>query len=80
MLIFDEGERASEERVINFRADLPLHIAVQYGENVDVDNKFICLYQLTGAPSKNVDLELVFGMSQNGLVKMDRAFQVPKVQ
>jgi len=78
MLIFDEGERASEERVINFRADLPLHIAVQYGENVDVDNKFICLYQLTGEPNKNVDLELVFGMSQNGLVKMDRAFQVPK--
>merc|ERR1711902_93227 len=29
-------------------------------------------------PSKNVDLELVFRMSQNGLIKMDRAFQVPK--
>ena len=60
------------------RADLPFHIAVQYGENVDVDNKFICLYQLSGEPSKNVDLELVFRMSQNGLVKMDRSFQVPK--
>jgi len=76
LLIFDEGERASEERVISLKADLPLHIAVQYGENVDVDNKFICLYQLSGEPSKNVDLDLVFRMSQNGLVTMDRAFQV----
>ena len=78
LLIFDEGERASEERVISLKADLPLHLAVQYGENVDIDNKFICLYQLGNEQSQNVDLELVFGMSQNGLVKIDRAFLVTK--
>ena len=74
LLIYDEGEKLSEERVINLKADLPLHLAVQYGENVDIANKFISLYQIGSEELKNAELELVFSMTQDGLVKLGRAF------
>merc|ERR1712227_686737 len=74
LLIYDEGEKLSEERVINLKADLPLHLAVQYGENVDIANKFISLYQIGSEELKNAELELVFSVTQDGLVKLGRAF------
>jgi len=74
LLIFDEGEKLSEERVINLKADLPLHLAVQYGENVDIGNRFISLYQIGSEELKNAELELVFGVTHDGLVNMGRAF------
>merc|ERR1712107_479253 len=55
-------------------ADLPLHLAVQYGENVDIANKFISLYQIGSEELKNAELELVFSMTHDGLVKLGRAF------
>merc|ERR1712029_1167641 len=74
LLIYDEGEKLSEERVINLKADLPLHLAVQYGENVDIANKFISLYQIGSEELKNAELELVFSVTHHGLVKLGRAF------
>jgi len=73
--IMDEGEAAMEERIIGLKADLPLHLALQYGENVEIDNRFISLYQLGSEAEemKNVDLELVFSMNQQGLINLDRA-------
>merc|ERR1712107_42884 len=55
-------------------ADLPLHLAVQYGENVDIANKFISLYQIGSEELKNAELELVFSVTHDGLVKLGRAF------
>ena len=78
ILILDEGEKATEERLVHLKADLPLHLAVQYGENVDVDNRFICLYQLGAEQQQSTDLELVFRMSQDGLVELDRAHAVTR--
>ena len=70
LLLFDEGERASESRVVNIKADLPLHLAVQYGENVQVDNRFISLYQLGAEEVNDANIELKFNINQDGLFKL----------
>merc|ERR1719219_2619156 len=75
LMIFDEGETTRDERIIGLKADLPLHLAVQYGENVDIANRFISLYQF-GAEAeemKNAELELVFTLNEKGLISLDRA-------
>jgi len=72
VLIYDEGDNASDERMINFRADLPISVALQYSENVNVENKFIALYQIESENAKNADLELVFKMTHDGMVKMEK--------
>jgi len=74
-MIFEEGEAAKDERIIRLKADLPLHLAVQYGENVEINNRFISLYQLgaEGEEIKNAKLELVFTLSGDGLVLLNRA-------
>jgi len=74
LVIFDEGEAAKEERIITLKADLPLHLALQYGEHVDISNRFISLYELAGHQEmKNAELELAFSVSPQGLINMDRA-------
>ena len=74
LVIFDEGEAAKEERIITLKADLPLHLALQYGEHVDISSRFISLYELAGHEEmKNADLELAFSVSPQGLINMDRA-------
>ena len=74
LVIFDEGEAAKEERIITLKADLPLHLALQYGEHVDISNRFISLYELAGHQEmKNADLELAFSVSPQGLINLDRA-------
>jgi len=72
VLIYDEGDNASDERMINLKADLPISIALQYSENVSVENKFITLYQIESENAKNADLELVFKMTHNGMIKMEK--------
>jgi len=72
ILIFDEGDKVTEKRSLKIKADLPLHLAVQYGENVQVDNKFITLYQIGEDERKDSDLTLVFEMSQDGLVHLTK--------
>jgi len=72
VLIYDEGDNASDERMINFRADLPISVALQYSENVNVENKFIALYQIESENAKNADLELVFKMTHDGMVEMEK--------
>merc|ERR1711963_653251 len=42
------------------------------GENVQVDNKFITLYQIGEDERKDSDLTLVFEMSQDGLVQLTK--------
>lgn len=73
--ILDEGEAAKGERVLCIKADLPLHLAVQYGDHVNINNRFISLYQLAaeGEEMRNAEVELVFTLSQQGLVTLDRA-------
>merc|ERR1719422_1920599 len=73
ILIFDEGDKVTEKRSSKIKADLPLHLAVQYGENVQVENKFITLYQIGKDERKESDLTLVFEMSQDGLVHLKKA-------
>merc|ERR1712083_795077 len=53
-------------------ADLPISIALQYSENVSVENKFITLYQIESENAKNAGLELVFKMTHNGMIKMEK--------
>jgi len=74
-MIFDEGETTRDQRIIGLKADLPLHLAVQYGENVDIANRFISLYQFgaEGEEMKNAEVELVFTLSEQGLISLDRA-------
>jgi len=72
VLIYDEGDKASDERMINLRVDLPVSIALQYAENVNVENKFIALYQIESENARNADLELVFKMTHDGMVKMEK--------
>jgi len=72
VLIYDEGDNASDERRINLRADLPVSIALQYSENVNVENKFITLYQIERENARNADLELVFKMTHNGMITLEK--------
>ena len=39
VVINDEGNSASTERMVNITADLPLSLALQYVENVNIENK-----------------------------------------
>jgi len=75
LTILEEGETAKGERTLVIKSDLPLHLAVQYGENVNINNRFISLYQLgvEGEELKNAELELVFTLSQQGLITLARA-------
>lgn len=75
LTILDEGETAKGERTVGIKADLPLHLALQYGEHVNINNRFIALYQLAveGEEMRNAEVELVFTLSQQGLVTLDRA-------
>jgi len=72
ILLFDEGEKSSEARDITIKADLPLHLAVQYGENVNIENKFITLYQVGAEQAKDVEIVALFNMSDDGLIKMSK--------
>merc|ERR1711892_1588763 len=72
VLIYDEGDNASDERMINLRVDLPISIALQYSENVNVENKFITLYQIESENARNADLELVFRMTHDGMIRMEK--------
>jgi len=72
VLIYDEGDNASDERRINLRADLPVSIALQYSENVNIENKFITLYQIESENARNADLELVFKMTHNGMILLEK--------
>ena len=73
--ILDEGEAAKGERTVGIKADLPLHLALQYGEHVNINNRFIALYHLAveGEEMRNAEVELVFTLSQQGLVSLNRA-------
>jgi len=78
VLIYDEGDNASILRRINLRADFPVSIALQYAENVTIENKFITLYQVEGENGKATDIELVFKMTQNGMVNMETVKEISK--
>jgi len=73
VLIYDEGDNASDERMVNVRADLPVSIALQYSENVNVENKFISLYQIESEGAKDADLELMFRMTHDGMINVEKA-------
>jgi len=70
VLIHDEGDSASMEKIINIRADIPVSIALQYSENVNIENRFIALYQVVGETVNNADLEVFFHVDHNGMIKM----------
>jgi len=78
VLIFDEGDSAATERMISVRTDLPVSIALQYSETVAVENKFISLYQIESEEAKNADLELVFILNKNGMIKLDKVHLLTK--
>lgn len=72
VVINDEGDSASSERIVNITADLPLSLALQYSENVNIENKFIALHQIESEVTKNAELELVFKVNQNGMIEMEK--------
>jgi len=72
VVINDEGDNASSERAVIIKADLPLSLAIQYSENVNIENKFIALYQIESEVAKNTDLELHFKINQHGMMKMEK--------
>merc|ERR1712004_666346 len=72
VLVCDEGDNGASSRSLSIRADLPVSVAVQYAENVQVDNRFIALYQIERDNMKNADLELVFKLDKNGMIKMEK--------
>jgi len=78
VLIYDEGDNASDERMVNVRADLPVSIALQYSENVNVENKFISLYQIESEGAKDADLELMFRMTHDGMINVEKAQLITK--
>jgi len=78
LVITDEGDNANSAKTFTIKSDLPLSLALQYSESVDITNKFISLYQVDGDTTKNVDLEITFAMNQNGMVRMERVKGIPK--
>merc|ERR1712107_62971 len=62
----------ASSRSLSIRADLPVSVALQYAENVPVDNRFIALYQIESDNMKNADLELGFKLDKNGMIKMEK--------
>merc|ERR1712038_2208630 len=69
----DEGDNGASSRSLSIRADLPVSVALQYAENVPVDNRLIALYQIETDNMKNADLELGFKLDKNGMIKMEKA-------
>jgi len=78
VLICDEGDSGSADKTISIRADLPVSIALQYAENVSVENRFIALYQIESDGAKNADLELAFRLDKNGMVKLEKVHLLTK--
>merc|ERR1711902_471380 len=72
VLVCDEGDNGASSRSLSIRADLPVSVALQYAENVPVDNRFIALYQIESDNMKNADLELGFKLDKNGMIKMTK--------
>merc|ERR1712004_175721 len=72
VLVCDEGDNGASNRSLSIRADLPVSVALQYAENVPVDNRFIALYQIESDNMKNADLELGFKLDKNGMIKIDK--------
>merc|ERR1712218_679519 len=72
VLICDEGDNGAANRSLSIRADLPVSIALQYAENVAVENRFIALYQIESDNTKNADLELGFKVDKNGMIKLEK--------
>merc|ERR1712190_710847 len=72
VLVCDEGDNGASNRSLSIRADLPVSVALQYAENVPVDNRFIALYQIESDNMKNADLELGFKLDKNGMIKMEK--------
>jgi len=70
VLVCDEGDSALSPKMISIRADLPVSVALQYEENVSVENRFIALYQIESEDAKNADLELEFRLNKNGMIKL----------
>jgi len=72
VLVCDEGDNGTTSKSLSIRADLPVSIALQYAENVAVDNRFIALYQIESENTRNADLELGFKLDKNGMIKMEK--------
>merc|ERR1712211_212899 len=72
VLVCDEGDNGASSRSLSIRADLPVSVALQYAENLPVDNRFIALYQIESDNMKNADLELGFKLDKNGMIKMEK--------
>merc|ERR1711944_187394 len=72
VLVCDEGDNGASSRSLSIRADLPVSVALQYAENVPVDNRFIALYQIESDNMKNADLELGFELDKNGMIRMEK--------
>jgi len=72
VLVCDEGDNGTASKSLSIRADLPVSIALQYAENVAVDNRFIALYQIESENRRNADLELGFKLDKNGMIKMEK--------
>jgi len=72
VLFFDEGDSAATERMISIKTDLPVSVALQYAETVNVENRFISLYQIESEEAKNADLELLFVFNKNGMIKLEK--------
>merc|ERR1712061_601642 len=72
VLVCDEGDNGAANRSLSIRADLPVSIALQYAENVAVENRFIALYQIESDNTKNADLELGFKLDKNGMIKLEK--------
>merc|ERR1712241_1626638 len=71
VLVCDEGDNGAASKSLSIRADLPVSLALQYAENVAVDNRFIALYQIESENRRNADLELGFKLDKNGMIKME---------
>merc|ERR1712212_360085 len=72
VLVCDEGDNGTASKSLSIRSDLPVSIALQYAENVAVDNRFIALYQIESENTRNADLELGFKLDKNGMIKMEK--------
>merc|ERR1719222_1073848 len=72
VLVCDEGDNGASSRSLSIRADLPVSVALQYAENVQVENRFIALYQIESDNRRNADLELGFKLDKNGMIKMEK--------
>merc|ERR1711971_1341895 len=72
VLVCDEGDNGTASKSLSIRADLPVSVALQYAENVEIDNRFTALYQIESEDRRNADLELGFKLDKNGMIKMEK--------